>query len=125
MHELSIANAIVSIARDRAASRRVLAVDVRVGRLRQVVPDALALAFDVAATGTSVAGAKLNIESVPVRVACGHCGSESEQNEFPLICESCGSLDVEVVAGEELLVESLELEDVLIPEKQSTPVGGM
>jgi Zn finger protein HypA/HybF involved in hydrogenase expression len=31
--------------------------------------------------------------------------------EFPLVCASCGSLHVDVIAGEELLVDSLELED--------------
>jgi hydrogenase nickel incorporation protein HypA/HybF len=102
----------------------VLAVDIRVGRLRQVVPGALAFAFELVASGTSVAGAKLNIEDEPLRVACARCSSESEQNEFPLTCAHCGSLDVDVVAGDELLVESLELEDEPIPEEQSTLVGG-
>ena len=124
VHELSIADAIVSIACDHAAGRRVLAVDVRVGRLRQVVPDALAFAFELVATGTSAAGAKLNVAHVPVRVACAHCSSESEQDGFPLRCIRCGSPDVDVVAGDELLVESVELEDELVAEEESTLVGG-
>ena len=124
MHELSIADAIVAIASDHAQGRRVLAVDVRVGRLRQVVPDALEFAFEVVAAGTSIAGAALNVEHVRVRVACAQCDSESHQNEFPLRCARCGSLDVEIVAGDELLVESLELEDEPIAEEQSMLVGG-
>jgi hydrogenase nickel incorporation protein HypA/HybF len=117
VHELSLADAVVTIARDYARGRRVAAVDVKVGRLRQVVPDALAFAFELVAAGTEVEGAELRIEHMPVRVRCPRCAAESEAPEFPLVCAECGSLDVDVVAGDELLVESLELEDAV-------PVGG-
>ena len=111
MHELSIADAVVTIAREHARGRRVSAVDVRIGRLRQVVPDALEFAFELVAAGTEVEGAELRVEHVPVRVRCARCAAESEAPEFPLACAECGSVDVEVVAGEELQVESLELEE--------------
>ena len=113
MHELSIADAVVTIAREHARGRRVSAVDVRIGRLRQVVPDALEFAFELVAAGTEVEGAELRVEHVPVRVRCARCAAESEAPEFPLACAECGSLDVEVVAGDELLVESLDIEEEL------------
>jgi hydrogenase nickel incorporation protein HypA/HybF len=113
VHELSLADAVVAIARDHARGRRVSAVDVRIGRLRQVVPDALEFAFELVAAGTEVEGAELRVEHVPVRVCCPRCAAESEAPEFPLACAECGSLDVEVVAGDELLVESLEIEEEL------------
>src|SRR5919201_4470884 len=112
MHELSLADAVVAIARDHARGRRVSAVDVKVGRLRQVVPDALAFAFELVAAGTEVEGSELRVERVPVRVRCARCAAESDAPDFPLACAECGSLDVEVVAGDELLVESLELEEL-------------
>jgi hydrogenase nickel incorporation protein HypA/HybF len=111
VHELSLADAVVTITREHARGRRVSAVDVRIGRLRQVVPDALEFAFELVAAGTEVEGAELRVEHVPVRVRCARCAAESEAPEFPLACAECGSLDVEVVAGEELQVESLELEE--------------
>ncbi len=43
MHELSIAEAIVDVATRHAAGRRVVRVEVKVGHLRQVVPDSLHL----------------------------------------------------------------------------------
>jgi Zn finger protein HypA/HybF involved in hydrogenase expression len=46
-------------------------------------------------------------------VVCSACRVESEPAAFPLCCLSCGSLDVDVFRGEELHVESLELEDAL------------
>lgn len=111
MHELSLAEAIVAIVRDHAGTRRVVGVDVKVGRLRQVVPDALAFAFELVASGTSAEGAELRLEHVPASVACAGCDATSEVREFPLVCARCGSADVEVVAGEELYVESIEIED--------------
>jgi hydrogenase nickel incorporation protein HypA/HybF len=111
LHELSIADAVVTIAREHAQGRRVTSVEVRVGRLRQVVPDALTFAFELVAAGTEVEGAELHVEHVPVRVACVWCATESEAPELPLACAGCGSVDVEVVAGDELLVESLELDE--------------
>ena len=124
MHELSIADAIVAIARDHARGRRVMSVEVKIGHLRQVVPDALELAFELVAAGTNVEGASLQVEHVPARVHCARCGSESEVHEFPLACGLCGSLDVAVVSGDELLVESLELEDEPIPVRGGTETTG-
>ena len=111
MHELSLADSIVRIARDHARGRHVSRVEVRIGALRQVVADALEFAFELVSQGTEVEGAELAIEYVPARVACRACGVESERHAFPLVCGRCGFDHVEVVAGEELLVDALELED--------------
>ena len=113
MHELSIAEAIVGVAERHAAGRPVYAVDVRVGHLRQVVPGALEFAFELTAKGTCVDGAELRIHQVPAAGRCRACGAESALEGFPLMCASCDALDVEVTAGEELLVDSLELEETM------------
>jgi hydrogenase nickel incorporation protein HypA/HybF len=114
MHELSIADAVVTIASRHAAGRRVTRVDLRVGHLRQVVPDALEFAFELVAKDTVVEGAVLAMEEVPAQVRCGPCGAETVLEAFPAHCAVCGGLDVEVVGGDELLVEALELEEDLI-----------
>ncbi len=111
MHELAIADSIVAIAREHAKGRRVTKVEVKVGHLRQVVPSALAFSFELVAEGTPLAGAVLEIEEVAVSTRCRPCGSLSRPEGFPLVCRTCASPDVDVVAGEELYVESLELEE--------------
>jgi hydrogenase nickel incorporation protein HypA/HybF len=113
MHELSIAESVVRIASDHAAGRQVYRVELRVGHLRQVVPSALEFAFELVAQGTPLEGAELVIEDVPAVGLCRACGVESEMSDFPLACARCGALDLEVLAGEELLVDSLELEETL------------
>jgi hydrogenase nickel incorporation protein HypA/HybF len=111
MHELSIAAAVVEIAGRHAAGRRVRQITLKVGHLRQVVPSALAFSFEVIAQGTPVEGAELEIEAVPAIGACRRCGVESRLMAFPLQCQACAAFDVQIVAGEELVVESLELEE--------------
>ena len=107
MHELSIADAIVQIATAHAGGRKIETVEVKIGHLRQVVPDALEFAFELLAPGVA-----LKIEEVPAAGVCRVCGMESELPGFPLACEACGSLDVELVRGEELLVDALTMEGV-------------
>ena len=114
MHELSIAQAIVNIAERHAEGRRVYRVSVKLGHLRQVVPDALQFAFQLLTDGTVLAGAELAIEEVPAGVRCRWCGTQTRAEGFPLTCAACGSLDVEVCAGEELLVDELDVEAMAI-----------
>ncbi|MBV9918706.1 MAG: hydrogenase maturation nickel metallochaperone HypA [Solirubrobacterales bacterium] len=109
MHELSIAQAVVQIVSDHAAGRRVEKVELRVGHLRQVVPAALEFAFELLASGSLLDGAELVIEDVPARGCCRECGTETVMSAFPLQCSDCRGFDLELLAGEELLVEAIEL----------------
>ena len=120
MHELANAQAIVRIAGNHAGDRRVTKVEVKVGRLRQFVPTALDFSFGLVAEGTAVEGAELAIEEVPAAGRCRVCGAESELLAFPLRCAACGGMDLELLRGEELLVDALELEDDAL-----TTIGGM
>jgi hydrogenase nickel incorporation protein HypA/HybF len=110
MHELSIADAMLGVVLRHAGDRRITRVDLRVGHLRQVVPSALEFAFELVAQGTPAEGAELVLVQVPAAVRCRDCRAESEQDAFPLACARCGSLAVDVVRGEELLVDSLEVQ---------------
>lgn len=111
MHELAIASSVVEIASRHAGNRRVSRVELKVGHLRQVVSDALTFSFGLVAQGTVVEGAELLIHSVPAVGACRTCTTHTELRAFPLQCGACGGFDLEIVAGEELEVESLDLEE--------------
>jgi hydrogenase nickel incorporation protein HypA/HybF len=113
VHELSIANSIVRVVERHAAGRTVTRVEIKVGHLRQVVPSALEFAFELVAEGTCAEGAELVLHEVRAAGVCRNCGAESELPAFPLRCSACGSFDVDVIRGEELLVDSLELEEAL------------
>jgi len=110
VHELSIAESVVQVASRHAQGRRVTKVYLKVGHLRQVVPSALAFSFELVAQGTPAEGAELEMQQVPATGLCKDCGEESRLATFPLQCRSCRGHDLEIIEGEELLVESLELE---------------
>ncbi len=119
MHELSLAEAVVEVACRHAAGRRVRTVECKVGHLRQVVPSALQFAFELLSDGTVLEGARLAIEQVPARGWCRGCGVVTTMDRFPIQCSGCQSLDLEIVAGEELLVDALELEEQMTTEGMS------
>jgi hydrogenase nickel incorporation protein HypA/HybF len=110
MHELSIADAIARIAARHAGDRRVSVVEVRVGHLRQVVPDSLEFAFGIVSRETVCEGARLEWELVPARLRCAACDREWEVEVAAFRCPGCRGADVAVLSGEELEVESIEVE---------------
>jgi hydrogenase nickel incorporation protein HypA/HybF len=110
MHELSIAGSIAEVAERHAGGRRVLAVSIRAGQLRQVVPSALRFAFELVGSETPLAGASLQIEHVPVRGRCRTCGEHGELPRMPLACGACGGLELDLTSGEELEVVEIEVQ---------------
>jgi hydrogenase nickel incorporation protein HypA/HybF len=110
MHELAIADAVLSVVLDQAADRRVAKVGLRIGHLRQVMPSALRFSFELVARDTTADGAALEIEAVPVGVWCDSCATESAPTSFPLACATCGTLSVAITKGEEMLVDWIETE---------------
>lgn len=107
MHELAIAESVVSAVLERT-DRPVRVVRLRVGRLSGVVPDALSFCFELATTGTSLAGAALEIEDQPGRAHCRTCGEDFVMADALLLC-ACGSADVELLMGRDLAVTSVEM----------------
>ena len=78
MHELSMCEAIARKVVDRAAGRPVSRVVVRVGHLRQVVPDAMTFSWELLTASTELEGAELEIEHVPAVVECPACAATTE-----------------------------------------------
>jgi hydrogenase nickel incorporation protein HypA/HybF len=111
VHELSIAGAILDTARRHADGRRVTLVSLRVGRLRQVVPDSLEFYWGIVTRDTECEQAQLAIEEIELRLHCSACGREWE----PLVpffrCGHCDGGEVSVRSGEELEVDYIEVEE--------------
>jgi hydrogenase nickel incorporation protein HypA/HybF len=121
MHELSIASAIQDTVLHHAGGRRVTSVQLRIGRLRQVVPTSLAFYFEIVGRGTLTDGARLDLDLVDARLHCD-CGNEWNPSPRPaeseeevalppqFRCPDCGEGGGEVIAGEQIEVESIEVE---------------
>ncbi len=109
MHELSVCDAIVGTTRQRAEGRPVTQVTVRIGHLRQVVPDALQFAWEVLTERTELNGCELVIEQVPATVKCQKCLTETTLDMPILMCGACASFDVVLLSGEEFLIVSMQV----------------
>jgi hydrogenase nickel incorporation protein HypA/HybF len=115
MHELALCGSIADIVTRHAAGRRVDVVRVRIGQLRQVVPDTLSYCWELVTAQTPLADCALLIEHVAARLRCDQCGAEHDMGaEFRFACD-CGSTAVTVVAGEEFSVGSLDVAAEVAP----------
>ena len=110
MHELSISRNIVAIVGEAARGRRVRRVTLEIGKLSGVMREAIEFSFEVVAQGTAAAGAVLEIREIEGRARCTDCGAEFGLPDFLAAC-GCGSRRLTCLAGEELNIKSVDLED--------------
>ena len=120
MHELSVMTSLMALVEREAAKAnavRVKRLVLRVGRLSGVVPEFLESAFQYMHQGTVAEGAVLEIEVEPAKGRCTACGYEYEMDELVVECPSCGELGVQVEGGQELTLETVEIE---VPDGQDS-----
>jgi hydrogenase nickel incorporation protein HypA/HybF len=113
VHELSIAISMIDQILEEAERRGGLQVEVvhlRLGVSSGVYKDALLFAYEVSCEGTPLAGSRLEIETVPLRIRCPTCGqSRPAVSLYELHCAECGTASHEIVSGREIEVASLEV----------------
>jgi hydrogenase nickel incorporation protein HypA/HybF len=72
----------------------------------------LTFCWELVTEGTDLGGSELDVTEVTATIRCRACASEHPLAEPILQCPRCSSFDVELVAGEELQVLSLDLAEV-------------
>ncbi len=114
MHEFSIVSSLMSIIEDYAKRHNAKAVSkvvVGVGRLSGVEPDLLKIAFDTFKEKTICENAELVIEIENIAIRCRDCGRETDMGErLSRKCPHCGSLNTEIIRGQDMFLKSLEFE---------------
>jgi hydrogenase nickel incorporation protein HypA/HybF len=109
VHELSLCDAILGTTMKYAEGRPVRQVTVRIGHLRQVVPDALLFGWEVLTESTDLKGCELVIEQIPATVECRECRAVTTLDMPILACATCESFEVTLLSGEEFLIVSMDL----------------
>ncbi len=117
-----MAIAVIDTAVEHAGGRPVEVVSVRVGKLRQVVPDQLSFLFGVAARDTLCAGARIEVDYVDALLECAACSHRWDPSPSPehdgssgwmalprFRCPGCGSGAARTLRGAELEVEAIEV----------------
>lgn len=108
MHELAIAQAAVELAEQAARGRRVRRVTLEVGEFSGVLPEALSFCFDLAAQGTLLAGAELDLRKISGFVRCESCGAQFDVTSELETCV-CGATRLAYLRGRELNIKCIEL----------------
>jgi hydrogenase nickel incorporation protein HypA/HybF len=113
MHELGITQNIVAIVAEHAKGTKVKQVILEIGKLSAVMPDAIQFCFDICSQGTIVQGAILEIREISGLARCRQCGAEIPLEQPFGICD-CGSRQLDLIAGEELKIKEIEIEEVCV-----------
>jgi hydrogenase nickel incorporation protein HypA/HybF len=109
MHEIAVCEAIAGTVRDRAGDRSPASVRVRIGYLRQVVPDSLVFSWQMVTAGSDLEGCALVVDYIPAVVLCAACGTRTTLDCPVLMCGSCDGVEVELVNGNEFDLASFDV----------------
>ena len=121
MHEMALAEGILGVALEAAEGKTVKRIRLSVGQMQMVVPDSLEFSFQLVAAGTPAAEAELEMEEIPARLRCKQCGTESGLDFPSFNCTRCGDPNAEVVSGDELLVDAVELDNGVTIRRRVVP----
>jgi len=109
VHEVGLCEGVLGVVLEASGGRPVRRVRVRVGTLLRVWPESFDQAWRLVGEATPAEDAAVELDEVPARIRCRSCRHEAEPEDLPL-CPRCGSSHVDVLAGDELVVEEVELE---------------
>lgn len=107
MHEMSYCEGVLEAVHRRAAGRPVTGIGVRIGAVHRVVADAFQQSFTMAAMGGPAAEAVTEVVVVPAHGHCWGCATDFATPDPMPACPRCGSLDVAVDGGDEVVLEWL------------------
>jgi hydrogenase nickel incorporation protein HypA/HybF len=113
MHELGITQNIVAIVTEHAKGAKVSRVLLEIGKLSAIMPDAVRFCFDICTKDTVLEGAILEIVEIPGLAKCRQCGAEIALDKPFAVC-SCGSVQLDLITGEELKIKEIEIEEVCV-----------
>ncbi|MBW4597374.1 MAG: hydrogenase maturation nickel metallochaperone HypA [Brasilonema angustatum HA4187-MV1] len=113
MHELGITQNVVTIVAEYANGTKVKRVLLEIGKLSAIMPDAVEFCFDICTQGTVLEGAKLEILEISGLAKCRQCGAEIPL-EKPFGSCQCGSAHLDLIAGEELKIKEIEIEELCV-----------
>lgn len=112
MHETDLVMEIVNLAREQMLlhdATRVVQVGLKIGELSCVAPEALTFAFSEVIKGTELENAVLTINHICATARCPQHGIVQLELAKGLVCPVCQTLIPDIVTGEELELDTLEL----------------
>jgi hydrogenase nickel incorporation protein HypA/HybF len=112
---MALTQAVVDAVVARMGETRVSAVRLEIGVLSGVLVDSIRFCFDLVAEGTTLAGARLDVDEPAGRASCRDCAERFDVDDPIVLCPRCGSADVAVLAGRDVLIKSVEVSRECVP----------
>mgnify|MGYP001016189954 CR=1 FL=1 len=112
MHELAVTEDILRVACEEAEKNnatKVTDIHLTIGKLSSIVDDSVQFYWDTISQGTLCEGATLHFNRPPAILQCRQCGAGYELEDILSPCPDCGSLDLQVVSGEEMQIDEIEI----------------
>ena len=113
MHELSVTESLLKTASDYAQinnAKKVICLNLQIGDLSGIIDESVQFYWDIISEETICSKSKLNFEKVPAKFICQVCKTEFLMGEDLRPCPNCESMDIKVIAGDEFLLKSIEIE---------------
>jgi len=113
LHELAITQRVLDIALEKAEeahATRVTGINLVIGEMSSVVDDCVQFYFDFLSQDSIASGANLTFERIPAQLRCRQCGTCFTPDTPPWNCPKCHQWDVEILAGQELYIDSIEVD---------------
>jgi hydrogenase nickel incorporation protein HypA/HybF len=113
MHELAVTEDILRIAIEEGQANqaiRVTDIYMTIGKLSSIVDDSIQFYWDHISEGTICEGATLHFNRPPAVLRCRNCQATVTLEDELLPCPSCLSYDLEVLSGDEMQVDNIEIE---------------
>ena len=113
MHEQSIVESLLALAlehADKASASKIIKIILVVGELSGVVDESVEFYFRFLSRDTIASEASLVFTRIPVQLRCRNCDTIFTPDTFDLKCPDCNEYRVEIVAGRELYIDSMEVE---------------
>ena len=116
MHEISLVRSIFRTLDENFSheeASRIAAIELKIGPLANVEPTLMQNAFEavVEEDEKRFRSVELRIHLVPILVQCADCGQTTEVHHYRFVCAACGKPCANVVQGNELLIERVEMHD--------------
>jgi len=113
MHELSITQSMLDLVleqAEKAEAKEVGKINLVIGEMTGIVGESVQFYFNFLSKGTIAERANISFKVVPTMARCRHCNNSFELKEFDWTCPYCQGKNMEIMAGKELFVESIEVE---------------
>ena len=113
MHEMSITQSILDDVEQNLSNAeysKIINIKIKVGEFIAIDPSSLQFCYKALVHGTKFENTELFIEVIPLTGRCNKCKKEINIHNFLFVCGECGSSDINIISGQELILSEINID---------------